>query len=116
MEAAALARCAEMGNEGRSKRLAAEAKSKAIAVAKRLGPGWSIRVWENLGWHWEVNAGAVSISRTGYAFIAIYDSRLSAHAGTPQQVLYTVLEAAKNEMLGINKVFIDTNMKALGHP
>lgn len=32
------------------------AHRKAQALAKRLGKPWAARVWENLGWHWEVAA------------------------------------------------------------
>ena len=28
------------------------ARKKAAALAKRLGPRWTSRVWENLGWHY----------------------------------------------------------------
>jgi hypothetical protein len=27
------------------------AQEQAAALATRLGPGWTARVWENLGWH-----------------------------------------------------------------
>ena len=30
------------------------ASHKASKLAGRLGAGWKPRVWENLGWHWEV--------------------------------------------------------------
>lgn len=30
------------------------AKKSAVALAKQLGNGWTPRIWENLGWHFEV--------------------------------------------------------------
>ena len=39
------------------------ATKDAGALAQRLGDGWKPRVWENLGWHWEVTKGAVSSDR-----------------------------------------------------
>jgi hypothetical protein len=33
------------------------AVKKANALAKRMGPGWKPRVWENLGWFYEVEKG-----------------------------------------------------------
>lgn len=35
----------------------------AGALAAQLGDGWEPRVWENLGWHWEVAKGTVSKDR-----------------------------------------------------
>ena len=29
-------------------------KRRAVALQKRLGPSWTIRVWDNLGWHHHV--------------------------------------------------------------
>lgn len=31
------------------------------ALAKKLGKGWKPRVWENLGWHWEVTKGLLTV-------------------------------------------------------
>lgn len=35
------------------------ATKDAAALAARLGDGWTPCVWENLGWHWEVQKGAL---------------------------------------------------------
>lgn len=35
-----------------------ECVRKAKALAKRMGKGWKPRVWENLGWHWNVFKGS----------------------------------------------------------
>lgn len=39
-----------------------EAIRKAKEVQKRLGQGWDIRVWRNLGWHWSLQAAGGRIS------------------------------------------------------
>lgn len=39
-----------------------QATVEAKALAQRLGTGWVPRVWENLGWHYEVIKGIVSVS------------------------------------------------------
>ncbi len=31
-----------------------KATKKAAALAKRLGPNWKPKVWENLGWHYSI--------------------------------------------------------------
>lgn len=33
------------------------ATEQAAALAERMGDGWKPRVWENLGWHWQVFKG-----------------------------------------------------------
>lgn len=40
------------------------ATRKAKALAKRMGKNWKPRVWENLGWHWEVTSGPAAIRFT----------------------------------------------------
>ena len=40
------------------------ATAEAAALAKRMGEGWEPRVWENLGWHYEVHKGAAVIHVT----------------------------------------------------
>lgn len=37
----------------------------ATELATKMGPGWRPRVWENLGWHWEVEhpAAGVDVAR-----------------------------------------------------
>lgn len=42
-----------------------EAENTAKALAKRLGKGWKVRVWENLGWHHAATKGGLSVS-SGY--------------------------------------------------
>lgn len=41
-----------------------QAKSRARAMAKLLGPGWTWKVYENLGWHYAVERGGCSLSET----------------------------------------------------
>jgi hypothetical protein len=38
------------------------ASERAHAVAKMLGAGWVPRVWENLGWHFDVSKGLATVS------------------------------------------------------
>jgi hypothetical protein len=37
------------------------AVKKAVALAKRLGPGFEADVWENGDWYWKVTYGAIDI-------------------------------------------------------
>lgn len=38
------------------------AVKEADRLAKRLGDGWTTRVWDNLGWHYEVSKGMMCVS------------------------------------------------------
>ncbi|TPL42663.1 MULTISPECIES: hypothetical protein [unclassified Mesorhizobium] len=37
------------------------AKRNAEALAARMGDGWQVKIWENLGWHYTVEKGHVTI-------------------------------------------------------
>jgi hypothetical protein len=51
------------------------ATKDAAVLCARLGDGWHPRVWENLGWHWEVTKGTVSDDRfDGTGVIVRHDS------------------------------------------
>lgn len=39
----------------------AEATRLGKALVKRLGPGWTLRVWENLGWHYSATCAGMSV-------------------------------------------------------
>jgi len=39
----------------------------AAALARRLGPGWSPVLWENLGWHYKV------VSASGHLTVSVYE-------------------------------------------
>jgi hypothetical protein len=38
------------------------ARRMASQVARHLGDGWNIRVWENVGWHASVQKGSISVT------------------------------------------------------
>lgn len=38
-----------------------EATRRAKALAESLGDGWTPRVWENMGWHYEVVNGIIEV-------------------------------------------------------
>lgn len=46
------------------------AHKEAAACLRALGgSGWRIRVWENLGWHWQVNRGAMQVRGYGEGYM-----------------------------------------------
>lgn len=46
------------------------AKKEARKAADILGRGWKVRVWENMGWHWSVFNGPVSVYSGYWAMIS----------------------------------------------
>ncbi len=55
------------------------ADAKAKALAKRMGEGWNAHVWENLGWHWEVEKGVMSVM--------LYDKTYTCYLNTTPQFI-----------------------------
>jgi hypothetical protein len=53
--------CAPACGRGCTKAAYERAQKKAAALAKRLGPRWKPRVWENLGWHYSAISPCGSI-------------------------------------------------------
>jgi hypothetical protein len=70
---------------------------KATACAKtlaRLLPGFEPRVWENLGWHWEVCCGSLTVGpRVGRGYSATYDSIIWVDGRTPKAALQRLAAA-----------------------
>lgn len=74
------------------------AKREAAALCKELGPGWEPRVYENLGWHWEVGFGAIRLHPAyggGYGVVA---REVSCDRSTPHEALHAALCANLDAM------------------
>lgn len=56
----------------------------ARACRKRmLSKGWKIRVWENLGWHWGIHKGALSVYPSeGGVFHCMMGERIPSTGGS----------------------------------
>ena len=69
------------------------AKIHASNLARRLGPGWKSRVWENLGWHWEAVNGGWKCGKRGVGkFYAYFDDEFSSCESTPKKAVAAVLK------------------------
>lgn len=83
-----------------------EAMQKSKALAEQLGPDWSPRVWENLGWYWEVvdEGGVWHIDEHagGYwAYISAPDDNAieaDAHGSTPLEAMNAAAKKLKARM------------------
>lgn len=87
---------------GRCKRADYDAAHRAANdLAKRMGDGWTPSVWENLGWHWSVEKGAMTIRQWGDQFTAQFDIsdspvvQVFADAETPEDALGFALQEAR---------------------
>ena len=81
------------------------AQASATALALPLGLGWTPRVWENLGWHYEVRSpcGRLSVHPSGAGFIAFLGEpggiggRWAQHGDTPREAIDATVAAAVAE-------------------
>lgn len=78
------------------------AEREAAALAKRMGPGWVPRVWENMGWHWQIVKGDCSIS-SGPNYWCNFNPndlpQIHAHGRTPK----AALDAVRKIMMAVQK-------------
>ena|SRR5580704_13992510 len=65
------------------------ANKEAEKLAKRLGDGWKVEIWENLGWHYRVSKGCFEIHRDGDRYYAAFQSvkQFFADAETPEDAI-----------------------------
>jgi hypothetical protein len=77
-----------------------KAKAEAVALTKRLGPGWKSRVWENLGWHYEArdSSGLISVSCRGGTYTAIFNGQWVSYGRTPKSVVKKVVREARENV------------------
>ncbi|MCK5613437.1 hypothetical protein KAR91_66820 [Candidatus Pacearchaeota archaeon] len=95
-----------------------EAKEKARRLANRLGKGWRIRVWDNLGWHWEVRKGKINIdvneylsSPTSYDCWVVIEgttqslsnTQFSKTRKTPEKAISAVAEEMERHVKAVQK-------------
>jgi hypothetical protein len=93
------------------------------------GKGWKLRVWENLGWHYSIYAGALSIHVNHYLRRVRYSSlmadRASEHIygsslwtdnesyGDPNRAARAAVQLAEGVMANLTKV-LDVARAAVG--
>lgn len=70
----------------------------ANALVRRLGKGWTKRVWENLGWHYEARSGGCSVAASPFEppFVALF-GRFVARATTPGAAVRAVMTQALDD-------------------
>jgi hypothetical protein len=86
-----------------------QAKREAARLAKRLGPGWTPHVWENLGWHWKVQKGPLSIRaekhRIGYFGRVDGLGGMSASARGPKTLVLLLIKQLQDEQRRLRRMY-----------
>jgi len=94
---------------------------EARALQRQCGRGWTIRVWENLGWHWELihHSGVLSLKRehavlgpdrfTCYAGTQLPGIDYMAHGPTPRSALRGVLPLIQTDFDKLQKMLFNAN-------
>ena len=98
--------CAPACGRGCTSREYDIATARAEVLARTLGLDWTSRVWENLGWHYEVRSpcGRLSVHPgSGASFIAFLGEpdgiggRWAEHGDTPQEAIDATVAVALAE-------------------
>jgi hypothetical protein len=80
-------------------------------LAEHMGPGWKMKVWDNLGWHYKVRNGVVDLhpkrqgdcregtySIYGYQVFFNSDKQFIGDGDTPELALADALKKVKNSV------------------
>ena len=95
--------CAPACGRGCTSRERDITEAKAELLAQTLGPGWTPKVWENLGWHYAVRSPCDRLSvhpSYGAGFTAYLNEpgsgggRWAEHGDTPQEAIDATVAAA----------------------
>ena len=74
------------------------AVSDCEALVKRLGAGWRIEVWENLGWHYSAKKGVATVrGRLGHGYMLYFN--------TARQVICSGDTPKEAVSLGVKKAY-----------
>lgn len=75
------------------------ARSTSSRIAKQLGTGWDPVVSENLGWHWSVIKGVLSVHpSSAKQFWASVDLHWSGSGPSPQLAIVAAVRNAAKEL------------------
>lgn len=98
------------------------ATESASALAGKLGDGWKSRVWENLGWHFEVRKGAATVSadRKGYykasirfSFTDDHENLISTSRCDPREAVEALVEQMSRRVAALNRALVSVSLSPL---
>lgn len=75
-----------------------KAKESAKRLASQLGPGWTYRVFENLGWHFNVLKGQITVRRNRFSgsYTAFFNARMHQTIGesrSPKKAIQNAVDS-----------------------
>lgn len=94
--------CAPACGRGCTRAMYERAKREATTLVKVLGPGWKIRVWENLGWYGSAVCGDIEVGiRENNAFHRDEPYFALISPGSHHTVANTALGAVRKMLFNI---------------
>jgi len=69
-----------------------------VSLSTKLGAGWKPRVWEDLGWHYEVRCRGLKISVRRNSYTVYIGQWWVEDGKTPKAALRRALETATQEL------------------
>lgn len=84
-----------------------DAVAAANRLVTRLGKGWSKRVWENAGWHWEVTDSTcrLTVYKQGKFYVAIATPMRTA-GRTPEEAVTALLLELEQHVTQLNAIYL----------
>jgi hypothetical protein len=90
-----------------------DAERQALKLAARLasvqtdvkGRRWKIRLFENLGWHWRITKGAVTVYKSGRTYSACFNisgpwgGNAVSFDDTPERAIKSVLDKIRVQLV-----------------
>lgn len=94
----------------------------AGVIAAKLGRGWIPRVWENLGWHFEVKKGAATVSLTGcgdysasieFSFNDRVTDQISEIHSDPRIAVQQASDVMNNKIASLKRALMSVTLELL---
>lgn len=74
-----------------------EARERGKKVKKMLPKGWKLEIWENLGWHFKLTKGPISVSQSYDDSFHVLISDYGGHPGSGGGAWSSGLKAKKHK-------------------
>lgn len=94
----------------------------ASRIASQMGRGWTPRIWENLGWHFEVNKDCATISpdRNGqyrasihFSIIDMMNSSITETDSDPRVAMQRAIEVLNDKVSKLKRTLTSVSLEPL---
>jgi hypothetical protein len=99
-----------------------KARHAARDLCKLLGPAWRPRVWENLGWHYQVGLLNMTVAPSGSGYWASYEvgsNQFEGRDADPRKAVvraYLKGQTLIDKVVASNKALLDATSSRWGLP